>query len=92
MNQSPRRENANDVNGSQASQAAVASGRNGHDRQMVPVYHQATAGGQGSLGERAATGRSKATASINIQFKIGTWNVNTLWQPGKFDNLKKRGK
>ena len=71
MNQSPIRENANDVNGSQASQAAVASGRDGHDRQVVPVHHQATAGLQGSRGERAA--------SINGQFKIGTWNVNTIW-------------
>ena len=89
MDQTPRRENANEVNGSQASQAAVASGRDGYDRQVVPVHHQATAGGQGSRGERAATGRYKATASINRQLRIGTWNMITLWQPGKFDNLKK---
>ena len=84
-----QRNNANDVNESQATLAAVASGRDGHDRQVVPVHHQATASGQGSRGERAATGGYKATASINRQFKIGTQNVNTLWQPGKFDNLKK---
>ena len=89
MDQTPRRENANEVNGSQASQAAVASGRDDHDWQVVPVHHQATAGGQGSRGELATTGRYKATASVNRQFRIGTWKVNPLWQRGKFDNFKK---
>ena len=72
MSQTPRRENANSVNGSQASQAAVACNRDGHDWQVAPVHHQVTAGGQDSRGERAATGRYKATASINRKFRIGT--------------------
>ena len=56
---------------------------------MVPVHNQVTAGGQVSRGERAAAGRHNATAKMNRDFQFATWNVNTLWQPGKFESLKK---
>ena len=55
---------------------------------MVPVHNPVTAGGQVSRGERAAAGRHNAIAKMHRYFQLATWNVNTLWQPGKFDNLK----
>ena len=80
----------NDVNGSSFSEVAVASGRDGHVRQVLPVHHQVPAGGQDHHGERVMTGRDPATARTNIVSRVGTWNVNTLGQAGKFENLKKR--
>ena len=38
--ESALRNNENDVNGSHAVQAAVASGRDGHDRQVAPDHQQ----------------------------------------------------
>ena len=35
------------------------------------------------------TGRDSATAKTNVVSRVGTWNVNTLGQAGKFENLKK---
>ena len=75
MEQAPIRENVNDVNGSQAVQAAVASGRDDHDRQVIPVHQQATAGGQNGCGERAATGRYIASVKMKRDFRVGAWNV-----------------
>ena len=83
------RERDNDVNGSSLTEAAVASGRDGHSLQVVPDHHQATVGGQNRHGERVMTGRNQATARTNIVFRVATWNVNTLGQAGKFENLKK---
>ena len=36
--------------------------------------------------------RHQATVRIDKHIKIATWNVNTLFQAGKFDNLVKEAK
>ena len=38
-----------------------------------------------------ATDRN-TSARTNREIRVGTWNVNTLGQPGKFDNIKKEAK
>lgn len=88
MEQSQSEIQINDVNGSPAGAEAVASGQNDYVQQVASDHHQATVCGQNSHGEQVAAGQN-ATARSDRKFKIGTWNVNTLHQPGKLDNLKR---
>ena len=80
----------NGVNGSTPNGDAVAPGRSGHDRQVLPVRNQATAGGSPGHAEQVPGSRNQATARLDrCCSRIVTWNVNTLYQAGKLDNLKK---
>ena len=62
-----------------------------HDPQVESDRHQATAGGSPVHAEQVS-GSRRATAAIartDATRRIATWNVNTLFQVGKFENLKK---
>lgn len=84
-----RRRNVNGVNGSPPNGVAVAPGRCGHDQRVLPVRHQAAAGDSPGHAQQVAGGRNRATARTDRLYRVATWNVNTLFQAGKFDNLKK---
>ena len=67
----------NDVNGD--SNREPLSGRGTHGLQVNLDHHQATAG------KNKSRGRVKPV-------KIATWNVRTLYQCGKLENVKKEMK
>ncbi|XP_063863898.1 craniofacial development protein 2-like [Scylla paramamosain] len=86
----PQRENTlNGVNGSISSRDAVAPGRWDHDRQVMPVRNQETAGGSPGHAKQVSGSRNRTSARWDCCRRIATWNVNTLYQVGKLDNLKK---
>ena len=94
MEDTNRRNSANGVNGSTSSEDAVAPGRNIHVRQVESDRQQATAGDSPMHAERVP-GSRRATAAMartDRPKRIATWNVNTLYQVGKFENLKKEAK
>ena len=74
MEQSLNRIEVNNING--GSNREPSSGRGAHDQQVNLNLYQATAGKHKS--------RSK-TKSV----KIATWNIRTLYQSGKLENIKK---
>ena len=91
METSNTRNSANGVNGSSSNEDAVAPGRSIHDPQVESDRHQATAGGSPVHAEQVS-GSRRATAAMartDATRRIATWNVNTLFQVGKFENLKK---
>ena len=85
MGMPQRRNNDNGVNGSPFGEVAVALGRPGRAQQGLPVRDQTTAGGAGHV-QQVPSGR-RVTARVDKMRRIATWNVNTLYQDGKFENL-----
>ena len=83
------RSSDNGVNGSTSNEDVVAPGRSNYVQQVFSVRHQATAGGSPGHAQQVSGSRYRATARTDTQKRIATWNVNTLYQAGKFDNLKK---
>ena len=77
-----RRNNDNGVNGSPLGEVAVALGRPGRAQQALPVRNQTTAGGAGHV-QQVPYGR-RDTARVDKMRRIATWNVNILYQDGKF--------
>ena len=94
MDTSNTRNSANGVNGSSSIEEAVAPGRVSHARQVRFDRQQATAGGSPAHAEQVPGSRraTAATARTDKIKRIATWNVNTLFQVGKFENLKKEAK
>ena len=84
-----RNNSINGVNGSTAAQRAPAPGRYVHSRRVTLDRQPATAGGSAGHAERVSGSRDRATARIDRPRRIATWNVNTLHQAGKIENLKK---
>ena len=82
----------NGVNGSTAQQRAAAPGRLVHSRRVTFDRQPATAGGSTGHAQRVSGGRDRATARTDRTRRIATWNVNTLHQIGKLENLKKEAK
>ena len=82
----------NGVNGSTAEQRVPAPGRNVHSRWVTFDRQRATAGGSTGHAQRVSGGRDRATARTDCARRIATWNVNTLYQAGKFENLKKEAR
>ena len=74
MEQRRNRVELNDVNG--GSNREPSSGRGAHDQQVNLDRHQATAS------------RHKSRSRVK-PVKIATWNVRTLYQCGKLENIKK---
>ena len=89
MEMSDTRNSANGVNGSSSSEDAAAPCRNGYVQQVPSDRHQATAGGSPGHAQQVFGSRYRVTARTDSQKKIASWNVNTLYQAGKFENLKK---
>ena len=83
------RNTSNGVNGSTATQRTPAPGRYVHSRWVTINRHPATAGGLTGHAQRVSGGRNEATARIDSVRRVATWNVNTLYQTGKLENLKK---
>ena len=82
---------SNGVNGGSSIEDAVAPGRIIYDRQVESDRHHASAGGSPGHAEQVP-GRRRATAAMartDSTKRIATWNVNTLFQVGKFENLKR---
>ena len=80
---------SNGVNGSTSNGNAVAPGRWDHDQQVLPVRNQETAGDSPGHARQVSGSRNRATARLDCCSRIATWNVNTLYQVGKLENLKK---
>ena len=65
----------NSVNGVHRTSGNSSLGRVGHVRQVSPDRHQATV----SIGDKY---------SVSKAIRIGTWNVQTMFQKGKLENIK----
>ena len=76
----------NDVNGSCSQEDAVAPSR---ARLVVSDRHQVTVSGSAVYKQQVLGSRYYATARTDCRRRVATWNVNTLYQAGKFDNLKR---
>ena len=51
--------------------------------------HQVTVSGSAVYKQQVLGSRYYATARTDCRRRVATWNVNTLYQAGKFDNLKR---
>ena len=81
----------NSVNGNASHEDATSLGREDHVRQVTHVRYQDTvcdSRGRQAAGTGNITAKRKKKQR-NKELKIGTWNVNTLNQSGKMDNLRK---
>ena len=76
---------SNDNGGSSLGEVAVALGRPGRAQQVLLVRNLTIAGGAGHV-QQVPCGR-RDTARVDKMRRIATWNVNTLYQDGKFENL-----
>ena len=74
MEQRLNRIEVNNANG--GSNRELSSGRGAHDQQLNLDLYQATAG------------KHKSRSRVK-SIKIATWNVRTLYQSGKLENIKK---
>ena len=79
----------NGVNGSIAVEHTVAPGRYVHSWRVTTDRHPATTSGPSGHAQQVPRGHYQATARTDCIRRIATWNVNTLYQIGKLENLKK---
>ena len=80
-----RRNNDNGVNGSPLGEVTDAHGRPGRAQQALPSVIRLLLAVLGTY-SRFLSGR-RNTARVDKMRRIATWNVNTLFQDGKFENL-----
>ena len=80
------------VNESPSNEGAVAPGRCSHDQQVLPVCYPAIADGSTRHVQRVPGNRNRVTARSTCCCKLASWNVNTVYQSGKLENLKKEAK
>ena len=91
MNQVNQANNVNAVNSSPANTGAASPDRANHAmRQMIPNRQQATARIRGGHVRQMTSDRTRATVCMDENILITAWNVNTLHQAGKYENLKRK--
>ena len=90
MDQVNQANNVNGVNESPANAGAASPGRANHAvRQVIPNRQQATARMRGGPVRQVTSDRTQATVRVDENILIAAWNVNTLHQAGKYENLKR---
>ena len=69
---------AKGVRGLYDSTLTTSSGRDVHEQQVAPGRHPAT----------ACKSTTRRTSRTDTTTKVGTWNVQTMFQAGKLENIK----
>ena len=59
---------------------------------MLPVRYPATADGSSRHAQRVLGSHNSTTGRSTCYRKVATWNVNTLNQAGKLENIKKEAR
>ena len=88
MEMTNTRASDNGVNGSTSNGVAVVHGRS-NVQQVFSIRHQATAGQSPLHAQQTSGSRYRGTATTFFKKIIATWNVNTLFQAGRFNSLIK---
>ena len=63
-----------------------------HEQQVLPVHYPATADGSSRHAQRVLGNHNRATVGSTCYRKVATWYVNTLYEAGKLENIKKEAR
>lgn len=70
-------------------EVAVPPGRNSHEQQVTSVRHQDTASRSEGHAQQVTLLRHQETASTTRKYRVATWNVRTLHQAVKLENVER---
>ena len=81
------------LTGASIKEGVVPPGQCSQEQQVMPFRYPATADGSSRHTQRVVLGsHNSTTARSTCCRKVATWNVNTLYQAGKVENIKKEAR
>ena len=80
------------LTGGSIKEGVVPHGQCSQEQQVMPFRYPATADGSSRHAQRVLGSHNSTTARSTCYRKVATWNVDTLYQAGKVENIKKEAR